>query len=117
MNLNIQVEFTDSFNRKLNSMSLVEACSDTIQEATEDLLDEVKNECPVRTGNLRDGHFTSTTILRGNIHNNVEYAPYVIYGTSRQAPNNYPQRAHNKILSDDRITSYLIENMKAHGLL
>ena len=117
MNLDIQVNFTDSFNKKLNSMAYVESCSEAIEEVTNDLLEEVKSECPVRTGNLRDGHFSSTTILRGNIHNHVEYAPYVIYGTSRQAPNNYPQRAYQKVMADDKIISYLIANMKAHGLL
>ena len=103
LNLDIKVDFTESFNRKLNSMSYVEACSDTIQQVTQELLTEVKNECPVRTGNLRDGHFTSTTILQGNIHNTVEYAPYVIYGTSRQSPNNYPQRASNTILANGKV--------------
>ena len=98
-------------------MSLVEACSDTIQEVTNDLLNEVKKECPVRTGNLRDGHFTSTTIMQGNVHNNVEYTPYVVYGTSRQAPNNYPQRALNTVMSKNIIVSLMTDNMRKRGLL
>ena len=117
LNLDIKVDFNESYYRKLNSMSMVEACSDTIQEITQELLTEVKSECPVRTGNLRDGHFTSTTIMQGNIHNNVEYAPYVIYGTSRQSPNNYPQRALNKVMANDKIVTLLEDNMERHGLL
>ena len=117
MKLDIQVDFRESYYKKLNSMSLVEACSDTIQEVTNDLLNECRKECPVRTGNLRDGHFTSTTIMQGNIHNNVEYAPYVIYGTSRQSPNNYPQRALNTVMSNDKIVTLLNENMRRKGLL
>lgn len=117
LNLDIKVELTDSYYRKLNSMTLVEACSDTIQELTTRLEEECRKECPVQTGNLRDGHFSSTTILQGNIHNHVEYAPYVIYGTSRQAPNNYPQRARNKVILSNTIQSVLEEHMRDKGLL
>ena len=117
LNLDIKVEFTDSFYKKLNSMNMVEACSDTINEITDELVEECKAECPVRTGNLRDGHFSSKTILQGNVHNHVHYAPYVIYGTSRQSPNNYPQRAKNKVATSDKIHSKLEEHLRERGIL
>ena len=117
LDLDIKIDFTESYRKKMNSMSYVEACSDAIHEVTEELLQEVKNEAPVRTGKLRDGHFSSTTILQGNIHNHVEYAPYVIYGTSRQSPNNYPQRALNKVMANDKIVSVLNSNLRSRGLL
>ncbi len=98
-------------------MNILEAFGETIQEITQELETECRKECPVRTGNLRDGHFTSTTILEGNVHNHVEYAPYVIYGTSRQAPNNYPQRAKNNVMGKNDIASKLEDNLEKRGIL
>ena len=53
----------------------------------------MKRECPVNTGtmmrsigNKQDGEADWSVVAR------VEYAPYVIYGTSRQEANNFPAR-------------------------
>jgi hypothetical protein len=50
--------------------------------------------CPVDTGRLRAGHTLnlSNAIIK-YILNAVEYMPYVVYGTSKMAANNYPHRA------------------------
>ena len=95
--LDINIEFTNSFYNKTNPENIRSALEDTIQFATDKIVEECKNEAPVRTGNLRDGHYSRLDNLRGYLCNDVEYAPYVIYGTSRQAPNNYPQRVMNRI--------------------
>ena len=46
--------------------------------------DEVKRLTPVRTGTLRDGWNLYTDSNMGTVTNDVEYLPYVNYGTSRQ---------------------------------
>ena len=117
MNLDIKVDIAESFNRKIDTTNLLEACSETVQTVTRELEQACRDECPVRTGNLRDGHFTSTTALQGNVHNHVHYAKYVIYGTSRQAPNNYPQRAKNRVADSGKIASILQENLQKRGIL
>lgn len=49
-------------------------------------------------GTLRTGHQLNLNArLSKQITNQVEYAPYVINGTSKMNPNNYPLRAFQKL--------------------
>lgn len=88
----IEVSITANLD-KLKAEAYQQAEEDFIQRITEDTVEECKLEAPVITGRLRDGHYSEVDGLIGYVKNDVEYALYVIYGTDKQPPNNYPQRA------------------------
>ena len=87
-----------------------------LEYTTSVLLDAVRDEAPVRTGNLRDGHYMTSNKLTYMIGNNVEYAPFVIYGTSRQAPNNYPARAINRMNVSETVSSLFNQSLITRGV-
>lgn len=91
-----EVDFTDSFYKKTNPQNYIDALQDTLGYMGDLFVQGLKDEAPVRTGRLRDGHYSMIMSNQVLIGNNVPYAKYVIYGTSRQAPNNYPARVANR---------------------
>ena len=100
------VEFTinDSFTKKTDASAYIEAMT------------ECQSECPVRTGNLRDSHSVESGEMEAAIHNSAYYWVYVVYGTSRMAANNYPQRAWNTIISQNVIEDVLKTKLKENGI-
>jgi HK97 gp10 family phage protein len=71
----------------------------------------LKRECPAITHNLERSIGTKQFGKAdwGNT-TNVEYAKYVIWGTSRQEANNFPERAVRQ--SKDKIKQMLINSFK-----
>ena len=112
----VEVKINDSFYRKTDPNTYIEAINDVMEYTTSMLLEAVKDEAPVRTGNLRDGHYMTSSKLTYMIGNNVEYAPYVIYGTSRQAPNNYPSRAINRMNITGTVGSLFSQSLITRGV-
>lgn len=114
----LEIEFTESFYRKTNPSNYSEALTETMQYMGNLIVEGLKDEAPVRTGRLRDGHYS---IVEGNdilIGNDVEYAKYVIYGTSRQAPNNYPSRVLSKMgVFSEMSKSRFEESLITRGVL
>lgn len=82
-----------------------------IKNITDDLVDEegliseltfngetyCKIECPVDTGDLMRSITSKLQGKDGIVKTEIEYAKYVIYGTYKQKPNNFPARAVNQI--------------------
>lgn len=114
--MGVEITINDSFIQKVNTDAYVKAISETVGEVTQRTMDECQNECPVRTGNLRDSHSIETDEMTGSIHNSAEYWVYVVYGTSRQSANNYPQRALNTIVSQDVISEIFKSKLNDNGI-
>lgn len=110
--MGLDIIINSSYNNKVNPDNYAKAIQDTLSESTERIMEEFQKECPVRTGNLRDSHSFEIGEMSSSIHNSAEYAGYVIYGTSRMSPNNYPRRALNTIVSQGVIKQIL--NSKIH---
>lgn len=115
--MEIDIEFTESFYNKFGNPTYVEECiSETIEFTVEKIVEACKEECPVRTGTLRDGHYHRLDNLSAYVGNNVEYAPYVIYGTSKQSANNYPQRAINR-MGSSTMSSRFHDSLITRGVI
>lgn len=106
--------YFDSYYNKLDSNKYLKAEEDCIKNITLEAEEGCINEAPVRTGNLRDGHYSEINGLEGKVMNDVEYMPYVVYGTSRQAPNNYPQRVLNAMA--ETYYEKFIESLRDNGV-
>ncbi len=94
---NVEITYSESFYKKLNPSVYVQAEEECVKNSTMEAEEGCISEAPVRTGKLRDGHYTEIEGMNGRVMNDVEYAPYVVYGTSRQPANNYPQRVANEM--------------------
>ncbi|MBQ6220029.1 MAG: HK97 gp10 family phage protein [Methanobrevibacter sp.] len=116
MGVNVSLTFNDSFYKKLDTNSITEAITDTVNDVTEAAVSECQSECPVRTGNLRDSHYTEIDDYTGSILNTAEYWIYVVYGTYKMSANNYPSRAWNNMLSQNTIGNLFHENLIKHGV-
>lgn len=85
-------EFKEELNLKLIKC---------LAESGQLVKDEAKNNCPVKTGALRDDISASveTNELQAIIGNSLDYAPYVELGTRKMAPRAYLRRALSSSIS------------------
>ena len=113
----VRIEFTSSYYTKMDASIYQDSMTEVIEYTANKINDAIKEEAPVRTGNLRDGHIVRVNGLSASILNDVPYAPFVIYGTSRQAPNNYPQRAINHMNLTGEARSRFSESLITKGVL
>lgn len=113
--IDIDIQFSNSFYKKLDSKNLLDSASKAIEYAGRECNEEIKKEAPVRTGRLRDGHELRGVGLQAVLVNNVEYFPFVVYGTSRQSANNYPQRVIGRLNIHGLVQSRFEESLITRG--
>ena len=77
--INVTFELMPSFYTKTDPDLYMEIIQETLEESAEQLLETIKDECPVRTGNLRDGHHIQKRLHWINIANDVYYWKYVVW--------------------------------------
>lgn len=113
----VEVNYLDSFYLKTSPDVYLEAMKDAIQFMGDDIVDALKSEAPVRTGRLREGHYSINNGLSLIISNDVEYAKYVIYGTSRQPANDYPSRVMARMNVGEKCVSRFEDSLIMRGVL
>ena len=114
--MGVEITINDSYTRKVDTSIYQKAMSETVEETATRAMEECQFECPVRTGNLRDSHEVEINDMSASITNSAEYWVYVVYGTSRQAPNNYPMRALNTISSQQIISTIFKDKLIENGI-
>ncbi len=100
MGFSVDVQINQNFYNKTNTDNYRKAINQTVKLVTYEAEDGCINECPVRTGFLRDSHYTEFNDTVGRVMNSADYAHDVIYGTPRSRSNNYPQRVLNSMKTD-----------------
>lgn len=80
-----KIENLDKLFQKLDNIQDMKAYEDCMEQACILVENQAKINCPVDTGQLRQSITHDTTVenneLVGIVGTNVEYAPYVEYGT------------------------------------
>lgn len=114
--MSVEITFGDSYAKKMDPSIYVNAIQDTVSEVAQETMTECQSECPVRTGNLRDSHAVENDEFSASITNSAEYWVYVVYGTSRMASNNYPSRAWNTMISQNRISEIFKSKLNENGI-
>jgi HK97 gp10 family phage protein len=80
---------------------MTEKIDKAVQKAGLDCERYAKQRCPVDTGNLRASlHYENTGLQQCIVGTNVEYAPFVELGTSRQAAQPYLYPAYEQAKSE-----------------
>ena len=104
--INITFEIQPSFYMKTDPQSFQELIEITLDESAEELLQAIKDECPVRTGNLRDGHYIQKGNNWINIKNDVYYWRYVVF-----RGNDYLNRGLLQFIESQIIEEKFLEKM------
>lgn len=117
MSMEVSVEFAPKFYKKIDSDNFKKCVESTLKKCGEEAVKECISECPVVTGNLRDHHSLKTSKDVVEVVNDCGYAGYVAFGTSKQAPNNYPSRVISKLKTDDFIGNAFEKECKSRKLI
>lgn len=114
---NVDIQFTESFRKKTNPETWKKIISDSLNDVTDELLKECKNECPVDTGTLQEGHEADKPDgFEKKITNEVEYMPYVVYGTVYMDANDYPTRAMESVSNRNVMEESFKRRVKEQGM-
>lgn len=114
--MNMEVKINPQFYKKLDKSLVKESMEETIKKTTDEANIRCKTTCPYDTGELSRAHKTEITGEEGLVRNDIEYAPYVIHGTSRMNARNYPQQVINELLSENYMNNTFKKEYKKHGV-
>ena len=106
---NITVELQPSYYTKINNYIYPQIIDEVIGESGEDLLDFIKDEAPVRTGRLRDGHELHKGNGWINITNEAYYWKYVVWRGNDYLNRGLIQFINSKII-EEKTNGKLREN-------
>jgi len=115
MSFSLNITMNDSFYKKTSTDTYKKAMNETLKLITYEAEDGCINECPVRTGFLRDSHYTEFNDTEGKVMNSADYAHDVIYGTANSRSNDYPQRVLNSMNQD--YAELFMESLMNNGVL
>lgn len=133
MVLEAKIEFSKLGLEKLNPSNYENIMEDVVRSLTLEAERQCKKECPVQTGALMNSHGTVISETSGEVVNRQKYVLNVIYGgkqpvpphlyfnkarnkkvMSYGTPNNFPQRALNKMSNEKMGERAVEEAMKKY---
>lgn len=113
MATNITIEILPSFYMKTDPGIHQEIINNNININAEKLLQNIKEEAPVRTGRLRDSHhITQNGPYNINITNTQYYWKYVVW-----RGNDYITRGLLQFITSQIITETYHEQLRQNGLI
>lgn len=104
----------ESLKSKLEKLANPEeVINKALEQGCQLVENSAKDNCPVDTGQLRASITHEVSNLQGVVGTNVEYAPFVEFGTSKQRPQPYlyPALATNREEITELIMNAIIEEV------
>lgn len=117
MPMEYDIRFNSSYYKKTNSETLKKCIEETVKKVTLECENNCKKECPVDTGLLQKSHSTRLNGDTGEVANNCGYAEFVVYGTYKMAPNNYPARVLKELAGKKFASQTLHGELQKEGML
>lgn len=126
--INIDVKVNPSFYKKIAHNIIKEAESQTIKKTTLEAENRCKKKSPgpgnqlpntsyKASGNLRRGHSSELKETEGLVKNSMNYAVYVVHGTSKMPARNYPKQVADELASERYMSNTLLNELKKRGVL
>ena len=115
--IDLKIELTDSFKKKINHPAVQQAMANTIRNTTLQAEKKCKATAPYKTGRLRRSHSSHIATTEGQVRNSAPYATYVIHGTSRMAARNYPAKVCHELASSNYASRELEKQLRNKGVL
>ena len=104
----VTAEFMPSYYQKINEYIYPQIINEVLAESGDSLLNYIKDEAPVRTGMLRDGHSIRKGYNWINITNEVYYWKYVVW-----RGNDYINRGLlnfiNNMIIEEKLTEKMVQ--------
>ena len=107
--ISVTVELMPSYYTKINNYIYPQIIDQVLTESGEELLEYIKDEAPVRTGRLRDGHGIKKGYGWINITNDVYYWKYVVWRGNDYIDRGLLQFINSQII-EEKTTRKLIQN-------
>lgn len=106
-------DLNNLFN-KLNKLASPSSYNNALEASGEAIVNTAKDNCPVETGALKESIKTETTNGKSVTGSDVEYAPFVEYGTldTPAKPFLYPALEKNKDKIIDNFKEAIKEALK-----
>ena len=111
-NFDFTIEFLPGFYTKTDPNIYHYLLTETMNDSGEHLLELIKEEAPVRTGRLRDGHELQIHGDWINITNEAYYWKYVV-----MRGNDYIDRGLLRFIAENILEEKLMEKMFKNGLI
>lgn len=111
-NWTVTAEFTPAYYNKINDYIYPQIINQILEESGTELLEYIKDEAPVRTGRLRDGHELQKGHGWINITNEAYYWKYVIW-----LGNDYLSRGLLNFINAQIVSEKTSETLAMAGLL
>jgi hypothetical protein len=132
--LDLDVDITDTGAKKLNSYTYRKALDNVLDVLIEEIYTKMEEKgvgvaggttpsggAPkgkVKGGNLRQSlMIDKSTELDKKITSDAPYWGYVVYGTSKMAPNDFPKRASDKVVKKSVIDALVKKELSSQGVL
>lgn len=109
----IRVEGTEELMRKLGPERIKNPVQEAIKKITKFLMDTVRVSTPVDTARLRSNITSKVIGETGEVATNVEYAPFVEYGTVRMEARHVMMGTSRRIFGEGMFT-YSIGQLRHH---
>lgn len=115
--ITIDVKFSDSFHKKLDSNTLKTALDRAIDHTIHDAENTCRREAPIDTGNLRESiHKNKPEPCVGElICRGADYWSYLQYGTSKMNANPFVTRTANQVMP--KLKEYSLDELNSMGVL
>ena len=115
--IDIKVEVRESFYKKTSHDIVKQCIANTIRNTTLEEEKRCKVASPYDTGALRRGHSSEISSEEGLIRNRMNYAVYVVHGTSKMEARNYPQEVANDLASENYMSESMEKELKKKGVI
>lgn len=109
---NITIELTPSYYTKVSPEQYPPIINRVLEESGAELVEYIKDEAPVRTGRLRDGHELQKGNGYINITNEAYYWKYVVW-----LGNDYINRGLLEFINSQVIEEKTTEQLYENGII
>ena len=115
--INLDVKVNPSFYKKVSKAIIDQCVANTVRNTTLEAEKRCKQKAPFKTGALRRGHTSEISPEEGLVKNTMNYAVYVVHGTSKMEARNYPLAVANELHSENYMSNSIKKELKKKGVI
>ena len=115
--ISIEFKTNPSLYKKISKDVVDQCMKNTIGKTTLEAEKRCKQKAPYKTGALRRGHSSEISSEEGLVKNSMNYAVYVVHGTSKMDARNYPLDVLNELVSEKFMSKLMKKELREKGVV
>ena len=115
--IDISVKINPDFYKKTSKEIVSQCVANTIRNTTLEAEKRCKEKAPYQTGALKRGHSSEISSEEGKVRNSMNYAVYVVHGTSKMEARNYPLQVANELSSEKYMSNSMKTELRKNGVV